>query len=728
MQNPAKKQGDGRQNLAGAKHYRFEPLDRVWIGGVDYVYVRPTDGGHVLRQRESALEEAFDESEMARIVAAAGFGHDRRFYAGGNAFARERSGVARMSDIPADERPTVAWKVGYCDSFLQMEAAGDASRSDESMQAAIDTIQRSIVPVLTAFSNGSRKRRAGSTGSYRSPPCPRTLRTWITIYEKAGRTSHALRERTRRCGNRDARLEPDAYALIREAAQAYRSETRPTIQCCYDGMAVALRETNAARAGRGEKPIPMPSIKALSKAIRKIPKFELHADRKGLDSARRSFRLVKGSPDATRPGERVEMDEWSVQLHTILQRAGVWGQLTPEAKKAATGRWLVCGAIDVATRCILGMRMAPTATASLAKATLLMTVSDKTLIARAAGAVTPWDMALNPDVIATDGGSAFTSVEFVSAAADLGAAHNVCMGSMPHLRGTLERLFGTIDSGLLTYFTGRAFADSREKGDYDAEARASITKEGFATALVRYVVDAYHNRPHAGLGGETPRNAWQRLTELYGVCPPPGRDDRRAIFGLELERVVSMRGVRLLGLHYADAALGAEILQREQFLATIRVDEQDLSRVSILAADGIWRTLPCMTEGLDGVSARDWIDAWADLRRRFAAEAALTRDVVLDALAAIRQLAGRAEEAAGIHSAPLGREKLDAAERELLGGYAMPEDGAGPAEDDDADPLARTIQVGMPNADAPAKRVADGQGPNGEDGEEPPDPFTVEEE
>ena len=46
-----------------------------------------------------------------------------------------------------------------------------------------------------------------------------------------------------------------------------------------------------------------------------------------------------------------------------------------------------------------------------------------------------------------------------------------------------------------------------DKGDYDSAAFANVVAEMLGRALVRYIVDVYHNTPHNGLGGQTPNDA-----------------------------------------------------------------------------------------------------------------------------------------------------------------------------------------------------------------------------
>ena len=335
-------------------------------------------------------------------------------------------------------------------------------------------------------------------------------------------------------------------------------------------------------------------------------------------------------------------------------------------------------------------------------------VVDKSDIAAAAGCATPWDMAFTPEMVFTDGGPALTSDATIAAIAAMGSGHDVPPAGEPERRPFIERLNETLDLSFLPYFTGRTFSGVEDKEDYDPQLRASLSLEAFCKALVRWAVDVYHNTPHEGLGGETPRNAWLRLTELYGVIPPPALDTRRAILGVELERRTTLRGVRLAGLHYGDEELGRAILRGGFGKVTIRFDPYDLGAVS-LRVGSAWRRLPCRTEGLGGVSWDVWTSTARDLRARFREQALMTRDVVLDAIEAIKAVAAQGEAAVGIDRLAPSVEEVERVERGLLAGFEVPCDAPPEAWPPDASgPIAdyafgRTFGTGggtAPPADA----------------------------
>ncbi len=676
--------------------FRFEPNDLVSIAGARHVYLRAEEAGHVLRLHGSALETSLTHAEMARAASTADFVHQRGFFEPAGAFAREHSGVDRLADIPAKERPKVMWKLYWVEAALAAEAEGTTTRSDASLKTFIEAKQKDASELDYAKDDSfgpRRKRRAGNESVLRDPPRPRTLRNWIAIYEKSGCAAHALRDRYRYCGNREPRLAPEIYGILKEAVATYATEKRPTIVKVHETLELKLRDLNNEREAKELEALALPSLKRVRKAIKALPAFATYAGRRGLKAARKRYLLTKGQIVATRPGERVEMDEWTIHLHKLLIESGAWMKLTETERRGFAGRLTSAVAIDVATRCIVGISVGATATSALALTALRFMASDKGAVAAAAGCATPWDIAFSPEMIFTDGGSALTSDATVAAIRDLGSGHRVPPAEEPEKRPFIERFFGTLDLSFLPYFTGRTFSGIDEKGDYDPQLRASLSTEAFCKALVRWIVDDYHNTPHDGLGGETPRRAWLRLNNLYGVVPPPAADARRAIFGVELERKTSLRGVRLGGLHYADADLGEAILQRGLTTVSIRFDPDDLGAVSLRVGDK-WRRLPCRMQGLAGVSWATWTSAAADLRARYANAAAITRNVVLDAIAAITAIAAEGEASVGITRLAPTLEEVERVETGLLAGFELPDEAMDDAGIEAQNPFERAIATG----------------------------------
>ncbi|MDF9862382.1 hypothetical protein M2437_001364 [Methylorubrum pseudosasae] len=377
--------------------------------------------------------------------------------------------------------------------------------------------------------------------------------------------------------------------------------------------------------------------------------------------------------------------------------SGIWAKMTAEQKhKVPKERWILLRAIDVASKCILAEVITPTETTKAAAILLRMMISDKTPLAAAMGAKTPWNYACVPHSIATDGGAAFRSDRFRQMLADLGIVFVAPEVGQPNKRATVERSFGTTRTQFLQHFSGQTFANVSDKGDYDPGKSASLFVDELARALVLYDVDIYHNTPHEGLYGETPRACWQRLMIESGCSRiTPGAHQQRAIFGVHLSRKLGKRGVRVLGLHYQSVDLAGLLKDRGEIDLPVRLDPDNLGWISVQIGR-VWKTVPCATSGFEGASIQAWLGVVEDQRRRYDIAAAASRPIVTDALRQIRAIAANAERRFSITPHTYDAEAISRAEAEMLRGFDVPEERVRKNAPPGGDPLAQGIPVTGP--------------------------------
>ena len=136
-------------------------------------------------------------------------------------------------------------------------------------------------------------------------------------------------------------------------------------------------------------------------------------------------------------------------------------------------------------------------------------------------------------------------------------------------------------------------------------------------------VYGYHNLPHGGLGGETPRACWLRLTKTRAPFSPPGPNRIRLAFGEKFTSTLQAQGIEIFGNWYTSPLtdwLFQNVPQREY---DVKVDGEDLGAISILVktetVDGKgkeeWKTV-VGPEVMKGVSVAVWEAVLADLRRQ----------------------------------------------------------------------------------------------------------------
>lgn len=207
---------------------------------------------------------------------------------------------------------------------------------------------------------------------------------------------------------------------------------------------------------------------------------------------------------------------------------------------------------------------------------------------------------------------------------------------MPELRGTIERFFRSLNTGLITRLTGRTFSDVVSKADNNPELRTALTADDLCFALTRWIVDIYHNTPHRGLKGETPVQCWRRLSKEWGVSCPPGMGDMRLVFGERLQRVVSRQGVVVLGVRYHSVELAQWFLRNTDHKVDVRWHPKEIGTILVHLA-GKWVAVPSVQSGLDGMHAQTWLSAMRGLKASFPRQTEFESDAIDNALMAISE-------------------------------------------------------------------------------------------
>lgn len=698
--------------------YGFEPghVFAIRVGFDEVLYKHISHDRHVLTASPLAnpeLRQVFPQEDLRELVQAGNL--DPRIEQ--NRESRQKL-LARLPDVksardlPDDERDELAFYWLLCRQIVQMRDNRKTSLTDKALKQTIRKVMANLVygveddageaprgrgHARAKAENDSPERKISARKSEmsRKVPSPSTVRGWIRVLEQHEWDILALRDhRKGRVGYRAPKItDPHSVALMAKWVQAYLDRSRPSAATLYKLMAgsVTLEEENAhreaqgnpplrgtdapsfaaanvARATEGLPPLDVPSKSTFERAIRKLDSFAVVAARRGEAYARRTHKVSGRVESVLFPGERVAIDCWRVQLRTLKLPREFWDGMPEElVDKLGRVRLTFCAAVDEATKVVLGARLNWSADADTAIRTLEMVCRDKTETAMAAGCRSTWDHACTPDTVLTDSGSEFINAGFRFAVRDIGSANEIGPASHPDARGMGERFFQTVDVQLMQFFQGRTFSGVDEKGDYDADALAHVMTEVLGRALVRYIVDVYHNSPHAGLGGQTPNDAWEERAALYNVLPPPPPHVLRTVFGFSDNRRIQNRGVRFLGLFYRSEDVARLRRSVGQGDIRMRADLENLGTiwVSKNVPGAEWFAVSSELD-MEGVSAALWMEAAAALRRKHADVAKLREHVVLAALRDLREAGRHSAAAAGIGPSTMSSNQLLKREKELV--------------------------------------------------------------
>jgi len=654
----------------------FDKTDRITLissTGAN-VYYRPLSSdehGHLWQRVDDPdLAETFTHGKIAEFEHRVGYKHEPKFFDKTRAMTRLRTKVDAFQYIPPREWPDILWQYEWCDLFLQAAKRKEVNRSDIPMQNFIDEAAKRIRHERPQ----GKTKRSGRITEFRDPPDGRTLLRWVKKLEAGGMDPAALRRGYHKCGKSNQPLHPDVEVLLEKYVQQWVDDRRLTKAQCYDDFKDAIEDLNATRKSAGEAELPLPSDKRFRQRIDGLPAFAVCVGRKGADKARREFQMNTTGLDVTRPGERVEIDAWRVSLQTLCIKAKIWDKLSRQMRNEVrrAKMWLAV-AIDVATRCILAMRIGRTDSSAMARDLLRMAVSDKGIYADAVGALTPWDMNCRFDVAAMDMGSSLIDTTGRGIICSFGAIPDFPPAGWPEFRATVERLFGMLHTRLISRFTGRTHENPVKRGDYPAVEKASLTIDDLCWVLVRFVVDAYHNEPHPALYNQTPRQCWIERTQRYGALPIPGRDERRNIFGIRLTAKLDGSGVRFFNLYFQSDALHQHFMDVGETHVDIVVDEADLGWISVKIGDG-YLTVKNSDPDLIGLCLQDWILVCAALRKRRKENIEIHRPVVRAAIKAITAVSDAAIKRANIGATQPKPETISRLERQLYLAIGLQDD------------------------------------------------------
>ncbi len=667
----------------------INPHDLVTFDGKVMRLAYATRDGYVLMDANgSGVSETFDFATLAGMNLAKKIKHEPCFFAPEAASRRLTSPVARVSGLSKKQKLRLRHRQAFVKAFLEMRDEGLVAANDVSIAANMPELCKrgqtflleeaphpDIIQRENEIKQGLRRKSKGGVVVHSLAPVhARTLRSWLSAFEKFG--SAGLADSIAKRGNNNSYFSPEERALLMSAVRkSYLSANQPTKLTTFNDVKRAFREENLRRTADGLTPLRVPSRETVRKSINGLDKFEVTLERKGLQEAVKLFKPVGRGLEIGRPYERVEMDEWKIDLITILADAGLLPLFSKEeladlGMDNGSGRWWVVAAIDCRTRCIVGMKLTLNPNACAALDCLKMTTSDKGQWADAVGAVSSWDMAATPETLVTDNGAAFKAGVFSDACADLGITHLYSIAGVPAMRGTVERLFRTTAVNLLPRLNGRTFSSVLERGDHPAETRACLTAEHLCFALVRWIVDIYHNTPHMGLGGRTPLEQWEEdISE--GNFPlksmPHVRDDRLA-FGVELSRKLDKYGVTVCGVKYHSEILSAHFNKVGKQNVDIRWIADDIGAVEV-RIDGLWYEASSVQFGLKGVHAQLWLATRRSLKTSDPTKLKWREDVVCDALTAIRNMNTQQSLEFGLISQKWNPDRIAKIEESLFAGF-----------------------------------------------------------
>ncbi|MBN1955259.1 MAG: transposase [Anaerolineae bacterium] len=458
-----------------------------------------------------------------------------------------------FADYPPQLRAAAEYRL---DVIRPLLALGPAERTREMVAARVTEIKQA------GQADASLPTSAASSASvYR----------WIKDYERSGHDIRALVSNSRQQGGKDqARLPDNVEAIIHAVIQdRYYVAERVTSDDIYLEVALRIAEENRLRPA-AEKLAP-PSRTTIWRRIEA-------RDEQGKLIAKRGKRLAK--QQATQYGqmaypsiplERVEIDHTAMDLIVVDDRDNL-----------PLGRPTLTYCLDTATRYPLGFYVGFDPPSYLTVMECLHhAILAKGNVRGTYGTQHDWLACGIPAGLAVDNGKEFIGADLFDACHALGIELAQMPIRTPHFKAAVERMFRTLNTGLLHTLPGTTFSNPQQRGDYESAQEACIDLRDLDTLLHIFLLDVYAESFHRGLGS-IPARQWEAITR-EGFFPrlPASAAELKILLGRVTQRVIQPYGIEFMRLRYNSPDLAPLRTYLAGAKVKIKYDPTDLGGIHV---------------------------------------------------------------------------------------------------------------------------------------------------
>ena len=394
----------------------------------------------------------------------------------------------------------------------------------------------------------------------------RSVRRWVAQYRQIPSVA-ALLDPTWGVHPDARRLDVAVETVIRQTIDAlYLSRPHATY--------VVVHEEVHRRCER--EGLATPSLNAVIRRVKALDPWIVAKHQLGREEANRRVGPKPGSLSATAPLSIVQIDHTLVDVHVV-----------DDVHRKSIGRPWITLAIDVATRCVLGMHLSLEAPSVASVATCISHAGrpkERWLAANRIEAQWPiWGLPLQ---LHADNAREFKSEALSKGCAQWAIEMAWCPLGKPHYGGHIERLIGTL-MGRVHLLPGTTQSNPQKKGRYPSEKAAQLTLSELQRWLTLEICERYHLNVHRALGG-APIHAWQDWFASRGEALAIVGDDER--FKLSflpiIYRKMQREGLYLMQIRYWNNVLPTIAKLHERIL--LRYDPADLSTLYALDRSGTY--------------------------------------------------------------------------------------------------------------------------------------------
>ncbi|OPH56195.1 hypothetical protein BC351_28930 [Paenibacillus ferrarius] len=241
------------------------------------------------------------------------------------------------------------------------------------------------------------------------------------------------------------------------------------------------------------------------------------------------------------------------------------------------------------------------------------------------GTTNEWPIFGVPSVIYLDNGSDFTSDHVKRMINEtLESEVRYRPRKTPHYGGVIERLMGSINTGVISQLPGYTGSNIQDKGDRDPSAEARLTIKEVEKFVAKWIVDVYHYKEHKGLPIDcsVPLVRYSSGCEEHGNPPFIAPEDEEFL-SVELMpsalHPYTKDGITKDHIHY-QADILKYLIAKRNVKYKIKYDDDDLSYIYIQLPDtGEFVTVPATYPSpkvLQGLTRYEWLKVKDRLREK----------------------------------------------------------------------------------------------------------------
>jgi putative transposase len=435
-----------------------------------------------------------------------------------------------------------------------------------------------------------RKQRQSNERTLKMVISVTSIYRWIDQYTKSGGDIRALIPDTgKRGGKQQSRLLKEVEAIVQSVLEEhYYVREKRTIDYFHREIAVRIEEENRQRPSQEQ--LKAPSRPTIARRIAALQVEDKLVAKRGKRAARQQLTQYGQTEYPTIPLERVEID------HTLSDLIVV-----DENDYLPLGRLTLTHCLDTATRHPLGYYLGfePPSYLSV-MACLYHAICPKDNVRERYGTEHDWIAYGIPYTLVIDNGKEFIGRDLEDACQLLGITLQQTPVKTPHFKAAVERMFGTLNTGLLHTLPGTTFSNPGQRGDYDSLKQACISLGDLDKMMHIFLVDIYAEEFHRGLQA-IPARRWEQVVQ-NGFFPrvPSSAEELRILLGRVAYRTIQPYGINFHSLRYNCAELTllrTRMRRRADKRVKIKYNPADLSCVHVYDPDdGQYIQVPALAQ------------------------------------------------------------------------------------------------------------------------------------